>query len=364
MSYTRTMYGSVHWHTSGSVSYPASQYGGTMGYSDSGDIPVTINVHVDTNSFDSSAAICTASLGVLSGSVVATGKAQCDSITQSGHDISKHISDGFFSIVKSELSQNIAQLMSTLNSKIGLILSHSKQVQKTRSTMESDYNRYLARYTKVFSQLNEECAKRVKVLDKQAYSLSQEIMQKRLCSDTLDSQAAVLTNSNDIALAKQKMATSRLKSATSCVIDVLLQNAQQEKRYSSGISRILRDFSPNGHASDSYSTLLYVPNILVQSVSVEKNTPQQDIYTSDILGDASGVIKQKIFAYTQDATLDNPPAKKEDKKNKTAQYDPRVKAAFSRLMENFASQDISTEEDRLCKQRVCAEIASLTSELF
>lgn len=95
MSYTRSFTKTIAVHYSGSVSYPASQSGGTTSYSGTAYETVTVNVNVDTDPFDASVAQCNTGVGMLTGSVVATEAAQVASIGEAAQKVGSTIVKGF-----------------------------------------------------------------------------------------------------------------------------------------------------------------------------------------------------------------------------------------------------------------------------
>ena len=58
MSYSRRYHTQIAVHYSGTVSYPASQSGGTTSYSGTAYEDVTIDVDVDTTRFDAEVSHC------------------------------------------------------------------------------------------------------------------------------------------------------------------------------------------------------------------------------------------------------------------------------------------------------------------
>lgn len=100
MSYSRRFSRTVSVHYSGTVSYPASQTGGSVSYSGTAHELVEVDVHVDTGAFDASVAHCNNSVSGLTASVGAMNAAQCLAIRQNADKISKSIIDGFFSTVR------------------------------------------------------------------------------------------------------------------------------------------------------------------------------------------------------------------------------------------------------------------------
>lgn len=240
MSYTRTMHCSVEWYTSGSVHYPASESGGSVGYSASGSVPVTINVHVMTEPFDASVVGCNASLAALGGSVVAMNEAQCQAIQETSDTVSQHITGGFFSLVKSELSQNMASLFAKLNSGVMLVMEKTKLAVKQREVMQGDYSRALSRYTKVFNDLDEECRRRVEELDRGAMRLARDVNARQISESETRFAANAVTYTNDEGTMSTKLFAAYVKAKTDIIIDRIAQHITQKSRYSKQMASLLK----------------------------------------------------------------------------------------------------------------------------
>ena len=82
------------------VSYPKSESGGsksvTVDYIE--NVPVDVNIHVDTDPFDSSVSNCNTNVNLLTGAVVATEAAQLISIDKNSKKVASTIVSGFFVI--------------------------------------------------------------------------------------------------------------------------------------------------------------------------------------------------------------------------------------------------------------------------
>lgn len=173
MSYTRSYQERIAVHYSGtvSVSYPASEHGGTKTahYSGTTYENVNVNIHVDTNPFDRSVAGCNANVSALTGAVIATEAAQIKSIHDNSQKVANTIVSGFFDYIRSDISQQIMELAQ----KIDAHLLHLRELAQTcigkQKQMEVDYNRISGRYLKIFDDLNRELENRIFALDEPAF---------------------------------------------------------------------------------------------------------------------------------------------------------------------------------------------------
>ena len=145
MSYTRRYTGYVHY--SGTVSYPASERGGSVSYS--GEEPVYITIDVDTDAFDASVGNCNTAVNGLTSAVVATEAAQVESKRRASKQIAAAIVKGFFDYVGADLSQRIKELASKCESLFVALLGHKDTCLSKNKQMQDDYNRITKRYSMI-----------------------------------------------------------------------------------------------------------------------------------------------------------------------------------------------------------------------
>ncbi|MDE6273277.1 MAG: hypothetical protein K2M31_09780 [Muribaculaceae bacterium] len=165
MSYSRRFKKNVTVHYSGSVSYPPSQNGGSTSYSGSVTEEVIFDVTVDTDPFDNEVGVMKEHVDLLTGSIVATKTAHVATIDETSKKIGDTIVAGFFKTVKSDISQQIAQLKAQSES---LLIQMNKLAQRCRDKqrqMGVDYQRISDRYLKIFTDLNRELENRIYSID-------------------------------------------------------------------------------------------------------------------------------------------------------------------------------------------------------
>jgi hypothetical protein len=150
------------------------------------DEPVTVYVKVDTDSFDSSVRSCNKTVDVLTGSVVATEAAQIKSIREKSRKVGKTIIDGFFTTVKSEISQQIAELTSRIDSDLLHLKEMARRCVEKQKQMEVDYQRLTSRYSSIFEDLNKELENRIYELDRPTFKfkeMSDKSASRSICTD-------------------------------------------------------------------------------------------------------------------------------------------------------------------------------------
>lgn len=178
MSYTRnyreTVTGSVY--KTVYVDYPASTSGGSTSYliDEEVEIPVEVEIHVDTDPFDESVRHCGTNVDILTAAVVATETAEIVSKEKNSTKVADSIIGGFFSYIRSEISQQISELTQNIDAQ----LMHLKELMQSclskKKQMEGDYIRISGRYVKIFDDLNNELSNRIFELDRPAFVFKKE----------------------------------------------------------------------------------------------------------------------------------------------------------------------------------------------
>lgn len=169
MSYTRRFSKTVTVRYSGTVSYPASQHGGSVSYSGSAHETVNFDILVDTDPFDEAVDGMKSGVDMLTGSVVATEAAQLKAISDSSKKVGDTIVKGFFDTVRSDISQHIVELRIKSEA---LLLQLNKLAQRCREKqrqMGVDYQRLAERYLKIFTDLNKELENRIYTVDEPVF---------------------------------------------------------------------------------------------------------------------------------------------------------------------------------------------------
>jgi hypothetical protein len=189
MSYTRR-YSGVASKTV-IINYPKSESGGSI--SETVNIPVEVNIHVDTNPFDRSVNGCNASVNTLTGAVIAAKTAQIASISSNAQKVASAVIQGFFKNIRFEISSQITELIQKIESYLVHLHELSKQLKGIQAEMERDYKRTASHYVKIFDDLNKELSNRIYAIDQPAFSFKQNIdrQQKRITGNDMVSAIAV-----------------------------------------------------------------------------------------------------------------------------------------------------------------------------
>lgn len=174
MSYTRSYSTSIKVSGSVSVSYPASEYGGTTTVDYSDVVPINFDVTVATEPFDTSIENAGMRVDGLTASVTAMSAANCAAIAQSSERISDSIVKGFYDLIKNDITTKQTESNTLLQAKSALLLEHSKAVRDKHDRMLADVERERAKFGKVFKELDRELERRITELDRPAFTLSKK----------------------------------------------------------------------------------------------------------------------------------------------------------------------------------------------
>lgn len=248
MSYSRQMSRQIAVHYSGTVSYPASEHGGTVSYSGTAYETVVVNVEVDTDPFDASVADCGQTVDELTGSVGVMNAAQCAVISDSATRISQTLINGFFHTVRTDLGTRKAELEQTLQARLVLLRQQAETLLEKKRTMETDYQRTAARYRKLFEDLNKELENRIHEVDQPVFKLVREVDKgsgRMLHSDMVQT-AATVSRETDLMKAQLSVATVKQHALGA------MQQAQNFLSAKAWTERTLRDAATKGTGQESY----------------------------------------------------------------------------------------------------------------
>ncbi len=175
MSYTRRFTKTVSIHYSGSVSYPPSENGGRVSYSGTEHETVHFDVTVDTEPFDDAVDDMKDGVDLLTGSVVATEAAQLKAIDSASKQVGDTIVSGFFKTVKSDISQQIAQLKIHSESLLLQLNKFAERCREKQKQMGIDYQRISDRYLKIFNDLSKELENRIYSIDEPVFHATRQL---------------------------------------------------------------------------------------------------------------------------------------------------------------------------------------------
>lgn len=175
MSYTTRFSDTISGTVSGSVSYPASEHGGSTNVTLHWQEHVNIVVNVEDDPFQDSVSTCRRHVDLMTASVAATEAAQIASKIESSKQIGEAISEGFDGLIQSEISQQMTEIEALMPPKLQELRALSDRCIALRRQMERDFARIGDRYGRLFSDLDSELKRRILTLDQKAFNLCQEV---------------------------------------------------------------------------------------------------------------------------------------------------------------------------------------------
>ncbi|RXE72823.1 hypothetical protein ED551_11780 [Muribaculaceae bacterium Isolate-013 (NCI)] len=273
MSYTRHFSKTITVHYSGSVSYPASQSGGTKSYSGSTKETIHFNVTVDTDPFDESVEHMKDGVDLLTGSVAATEAAQVSSIRENSARIGQTIISGFFKTVKSDISQQITELRTRTDALLVQLNELAKRCNDKRRQMGVDYQRISSRYSKIFDDLNKELDNRIHSIDEPVFRLTRQTDDIGSGAEKLVAAAAVSAGEN--ARVHAEISASLAKRQAVNAIEKGHRFLQMQYATDRLLNRCLR---PGGE-QQSITT-----PFCVADTTTGPGTSRTDVYASPMLG--------------------------------------------------------------------------------
>ena len=105
--------------------------------------------------------------------VVAMQAAVIEAESLAADHICANVNRGFYSLIRSQISQKIARLQSEVDSHLTQLKVQSQAVLAIKARMERDYHMISARYLKLFNALNNNLKTRIFELDRPAVDLAQ-----------------------------------------------------------------------------------------------------------------------------------------------------------------------------------------------
>lgn len=288
MGYSRTYNKTIHVSGSVTTSYPASKVGGVKTVHYSENVPVTINMYIDTDSFDASIVDQKARVESLTAAVAAMNTAQVLTINENSKLIADHMVDGFYNTINSELTLQQTEKKSDIQAKFGLMKSIADQIANTHLRMEDDLAKLKKHYSKIFSGLDEDLEKRIYELDKNAFNLSTNVKDGIVSGAYSYNIPVVINEINNTSSASLLISNARLNNKTSDIIDKMLSNVEANKDYMKSLSAVMDS------ESLKEATVEFVPAIVVNTSDLNDATKSNDnYYVADVAG------KEKIASCLQ-----------------------------------------------------------------
>jgi hypothetical protein len=225
---------------------------------------------VDTQEMANSIEGVSSHVNTVTTAVVAMQSAVVAAEVAAANRVCKHVDNGFFSLIRSQITQKIARLRSEVDSHLIEMRQQSQALAGIKTRMERDYQMVAARYTKVFRSIDLSLRNRVFELDKAVSNLvNREIERIQLRMRAL--QAQVPVHQLETVQTAQAMAASQTKLHAQRAIQGMQSFLTSSSRQAILMESML--FEGVSAASD----FRYVPVLLVGSDSTSVGGEQWGI---------------------------------------------------------------------------------------
>lgn len=124
--------------------------------------------------------------------------------------VCKNVNKGFYTLIRSQISQKIAKLQSDVDSHLMQLTTQKKQLLAIRCRMERDYNMISSRYHKLFNGLNQNLKHQIFELDKPTVNFAVKEVEK-VSNRTKYLTATVPISQLESLAASQKIIASNVK---------------------------------------------------------------------------------------------------------------------------------------------------------
>ena len=258
------------------IYYPASEKGGSRTVTI--DIPVTIEIEVDTRPFDISVDNAKLQVNILNGAVVATESAEVAVIHESSEKISSTVIKGFFDYIRSDISQQISEYRPKVEAMFMQLLDLQKSCHAKQAQMVEDFGRISERYAHIFNDLDKETGNRIKALNQSAFTVSLEI--DNHISSSIDgklSNTSTIFNSEGSSAHSQLFA-SGLKNNALSLINKAKQLIMSDKYLGNMLKSILIPEQIGKNA------LKYLPVVFCEVINEDKKSKSILKYDSNFKG--------------------------------------------------------------------------------
>lgn len=237
---------------------------------------------------------------------------------KAANHVCENVNKGFFTLMRSQISQKIAQKQSEVDSRLVQLNQQQKQLLAVKTHMERDYNMISSRYMKLFNGLNQNLKQRVFELDRPIVNFSVHEVEKVSNRNKLLSAIVPISQLESLAMS-QKIIASNVKFRGLNVIKSMsnfLADMSEQKRIT---DKILL------HKNRVENSTLSIPVIIS-----ECNFDQYDSKNIDVV-----VSKVELSQQTQSAVKNAVNQNIEKLKwQKEIEINKEVKSEFSKYLSN------------------------------
>jgi len=233
----------------------------------------SFNFTVDTREMARSMDGVSSQVGSVTMAVAAMQSAVIAAEAAAADRICKDVDRGFFSLIRSQVTQKISRLRSSVDSRLLELHDQGRALAGIKARMDRDYHMIATRYQRLFQSINDSLRTRVFELDKRASQLvNREISRIQIRARSLSAQGPL--HQLESVQAAQVLAASQTKANAVRAIQAMHSFLAASGRQ----SRLLESMLVDGGAGPS--VIRYVPLLLVETQSPIAGGGRWDICTA------------------------------------------------------------------------------------
>jgi len=258
----------------------------------------SLHFNVDTTPMAHSVESARGHLNGVTVAVTAMEAAVIATEREASRTICKNVDEGFYMLVKSQISQKSVAAYTEMTSKQITLVQLAKALENVKRQMEGDYNMITRRYAKLFQSLNKALETRIKELDRPAMQLA-EIRRSIVFDKLKDDSSTLLSFSGETLPIAQTALCGKLKHKTKEAMHTLSESVCESSSYSEKVDSIL---VKNESEFSSGADLCYIPAAFVVTDSLLNSgdclenvfTAQSDVWqnTAPLVSEISSVYKE------------------------------------------------------------------------
>jgi hypothetical protein len=170
----------------------------------------TFNYTVDTQPMADEMRSVSHHVNVTTGAVIAMQTAVIAAESIAADHVCENVNKGFYSLIRSQISQKLAKLQSEVDSNIMQLVQQKNALLSIKNRMQKDYNMIAMRYLKLFNGLNANLKNRIFELDKPTIDFARKEIDKVSNRTKYLTATIPITQLESIALS-QKIIASNVK---------------------------------------------------------------------------------------------------------------------------------------------------------
>jgi len=197
------------------------------------------NITLDTSPMAESIDTVNGHVRTVTGAVIAMQSAVVAEEHSTSQQICENVDNGFYILMKSQLSQKVAACSSTMSSKLMLMKKFRADINRIQDVMQDDYNRICRRYHKQFTALDKALETRIHELDRAAMEIG--VLQHKMFTKLRDDSCSVICYDRDTQLTAEQSVTAKVKNKAVKALSAMASDVSGSLTYNRKVEHILKN---------------------------------------------------------------------------------------------------------------------------